>query len=107
MGLHRGRLMTPGDAPPTGERAELVARLGGVEIEQIVSGTLPAPVDYDQDHDEWAVVLVGGALLDVAGERVELGEGDWVLLPAHVPHRLLEARPGTTWLALHGPPGAG
>jgi hypothetical protein len=27
--------------------------MSGVVIEQILSGQLDAPVDYDQDHDEW------------------------------------------------------
>jgi mannose-6-phosphate isomerase-like protein (cupin superfamily) len=40
-------------------------------------------------------------VLEVGDERVELGGGDWILLPAHVPHRLVVTRPGTSWLALH------
>lgn len=75
--------------------------MGGVAVEQIVTGALLTPVDYDQDHDEWAVVLEGNAVLEAGGERLDLAAGDWVLLPAHVPHRLVEARPGTTWLAVH------
>ena len=68
-------------------------------IEQVLSGAV-APVDYDQIEDEWAVVLDGAAVLDVDGERVELGAGDWVLLPARTPHRLLHTEPGTSWLTV-------
>ena len=96
-----GRLRSPDEAPVAGERAEEVARIGGVIIEQILSGALKAPVEYDQDHDEWVVVLSGGAVLQVGADRVELSAGDWLLLPARVPHRLLEIEPGTSWLALH------
>jgi cupin 2 domain-containing protein len=78
-----------------------VARLGGMVVEQILSGTLAAPVDFDQEHDEWVVVLAGDAVLEVGGERIGLGAGDWVLLPARTPHRLVETVPGTSWLALH------
>ena len=99
--IARGALLQPIDAPSHGERTEVVARVGDVVVEQVLSGVLGAPVDYDQDHDEWAVVLRGGAVLEVAGERLDLTAGDWVLLPAHVPHRLVETRPGTAWLALH------
>jgi len=78
-----------------------VARLDGVVVEQILSGAVPTPLAYDQDHDEWVVVLHGGAVLEVDGERFDLGPGDWVLLRAHEVHRLIETVPGTSWLALH------
>ena len=98
----RGHLLPPGDAPPTGERSEDIARVGTAVVEQILSGALTAPVNYEQPHDEWVVVLHGRAILEVAGERLDLKSGDWVLLPAHVPHRLVETLQGTSWLALHG-----
>src|SRR6202521_2781775 len=97
----RGRLRSPKDAPAIGERTREIARLGGVVVDHILSGTLPPPLDNNQAHDEWVVVLTGGAVLQVGEERFELTGGDWVLLPAHVTHRLVETRPGTSWLALH------
>ena len=103
-GVARGRLRSPADAPATGELTEAIGRVGDVTIEQILSGALAAPVDYDQAHDEWVAVLQGGAVLEVAGERYDLEAGDWILLPAHCAHRLVDTRPGTSWLALHGPP---
>jgi len=102
VGVTKGRLLGPADAPETGERAAEITRLGGVVVEQILSGAVGAPVDFDQPHDEWVVVLAGDAVLDVAGERVLLVAGDWVLLPARTPHRLVRTSPGTSWLALHG-----
>jgi cupin 2 domain-containing protein len=96
-----GRLRPSSDAPAVGERSEELARLGGVVVEHIVSGAVAAPVDYDQDHDEWVVLLSGGATLKVGDEGLDLAAGDWVLLPAHVRHRLVETVPGSTWLALH------
>ena len=75
-------------------------------LEQILSGADVEPEDYLQTHDEWVVLLAGAAVLDVGGELVELGAGDWTVLPAGVPHRLVEVAPGTNWLALHvHPPG--
>jgi cupin 2 domain-containing protein len=100
-GVVRGRLRGAADAPVAGERSTQIAQVGNVAIEQILSGTLAAPVDFDQPHDEWVVVLAGAAALEVGGERVELVSGDWLLLPANVPHRLLETQAGTSWLALH------
>lgn len=99
--LNRGRLSSAAEAPEIGERTEELAQLGGVVVEYTLSGELSAPVTYDQAHDEWVVVLDGAAVLEVDGERMDLRIGDWILLPAHVPHRLVETRPGTRWLALH------
>ena len=76
-------------------------------MEQILSGELEEPPDYRQDQDEWVVVLSGSATLDVDGERLELGAGDWVLLPAGTPHRLARTERGTTWLAVHLHPDKG
>ena len=101
MPLPRGRLGTAADAPAHGERTDELARIGNVVVEQILSGRLDGPADYAQEHDEWVVVLQGGAVLDVDGERMEMEGGDWVLLPAGVPHRLVENTPGTSWLAVH------
>jgi cupin 2 domain-containing protein len=99
-----GRLRPSSEAPAVGERSEEVGRLGGIVVEQILSGSLSAPVDYDQDHDEWVVVLGGGATLEVGDERRDLVAGDWVLLRAHERHRLVRTQPGTSWLALHASP---
>jgi cupin 2 domain-containing protein len=101
MTVVRGRLRPPADAPAAGERSDPIARLGRVSIHQILSGSLASPVDFDQAHDEWVVVLAGGAVLQVGDERVDLRAGDWILLPARVQHRLVETQPGTSWLALH------
>ena len=76
--VRRGHLAEPQLAPPRGEQADEVFGLHGVVVEQILSGELAAPVDYDEDHDEWVVLLDGGAELDVEGEVCRLGPGDWV-----------------------------
>jgi mannose-6-phosphate isomerase-like protein (cupin superfamily) len=70
-------------------------------VEHIVSGRLEAPVDYDQDDDEWVLVLAGSAEIEIHGEVLDLAAGDWLLLPARTPHRLLSVEPGTRWLAVH------
>lgn len=56
-------------------------------------GTIDAAPEYRQDHDEWVVVLTGGAVLTVDGGIVTLSAGE----------RLLLTVPGTTWLAVRGP----
>lgn len=63
---------------------------------------------YDQDAHEWVMVVEGAARLRIEGESEEreLGEGDWILLPAHCRHRVTwtRASPPTIWLAVHFTP---
>ena len=97
----RGRLRPPDDAPDRGELTEPVARIGGVSVEQILSGRVDSPQDYDQAYDEWVIVLSGRAVVEVEGKPNVLVSGNWMFLPAGVHHRLVETEAGTSWLALH------
>jgi cupin 2 domain-containing protein len=100
-GLLRGRLQVPAAAPEAGERVERLVAAGNVVVEQILSGRLEAPVDYEQEQDEWVLLLAGGAVLAVEDESIELASGDWLYLPAGLPHRLMDTQPGTSWIAVH------
>lgn len=102
-GYARGRLEPASAAPAEGERSQTLASFPSLTVEQILSGRLEAPVSFRQDHDEWVVLLAGWARLLVDGAELELGPGDWLLLPAGCPHTLIETRPGTSWLAVLGP----
>jgi len=97
----RGRLLDPSAAPPTGERFETLLTHGNLVVEQILSAHDPDTSEQVQTHDEWVVVLAGDAILDVAGERLDLAAGDWVFLPSGTAHRVLRTAPGTSWLAVH------
>lgn len=101
--ISRGRLLGASCVPDRGERVEELVRFASVAVEQILTGPLDGPVDYLQPWDEFVVVLAGSALLEVGGEEVELETGEWLLLPAGVPHRLIKADPGTNWLTIHSP----
>lgn len=90
-----------------GEVFEHIVEGEGFVLERIVSfGHVTAPGSwYDQDRDEWVLLLCGGARLrfeDVAS-TIELVPGDAVLIPAHRRHRVDWTRPDceTVWIALH------
>lgn len=82
-------------------------RTDAFHLERIISDgqATPASEWYDQPKDEFVVLLSGSACLRVEGETAvrELHPGDWVLLPAHVRHRVEWTASGqkTVWLALH------
>lgn len=101
MGLTRGNLFVDSDPPADGERFDTLATVPGARLERIVSSASPDSAPYDQDHDEWVVLLRGEAELDVAGQDVRLGAGDWLLLRAQTRHRVLSTSPGAVWLAVH------
>lgn len=90
-----------------GEVVETLAEGPAFRIERIVSTGQATPEGewYDQETDEWVLVVKGRARLRIEGEAQdrELGEGDFVLLPAHCRHRVTWTEPDmpTVWLAIH------
>jgi len=93
--------------PLPDEVVDLLVEHPGLRIERIVSTGQATPEGqwYDQDSDELVLVVDGTARLSIEGESEEreLGEGDWILLPAHCRHRVTwtRAEPPTVWLAIH------
>ncbi len=90
---------------PAGAGAEVVDALlstGGVRIERIVSHGHSTQW-YDQDEDEWVVVLAGEGELEFAdGPNRVLRAGDFEFLPRHRRHRVARtaADEPTVWLAV-------
>jgi len=79
----------------------------GVLIERIVSTGQASPPGfwYDQERDEWVVLLQGQARLAwETGKVLEMKLGDWVFIPAHERHRVeyTSKEPPCIWLAVHG-----
>ena len=78
-----------------------------LKLERIVSTGQATPPGqwFDQDRDEWVVLLSGSAGLLFEGERDirVLLPGDYLLVPAHTRHRVEWTETGTetVWLALH------
>jgi cupin 2 domain-containing protein len=75
-----------------------------VKIERIISQSHSSPPGfwYDQDEDEWVIVVRGEATLEFEGrELVRMNAGDHVTIPRHVKHRVQRTDPKTIWLAVH------
>ncbi|ROL62322.1 cupin domain-containing protein [Bacteroidetes/Chlorobi group bacterium ChocPot_Mid] len=60
---------------------------------------------YDQSKDEWVMLLKGSAALKFEGdeELIILKPGDYILIPAHLKHRVewTDKTTETLWLAIH------
>lgn len=108
-GPFRGNLFRPLPDASRGERFDDLLNLPGCRVERIVSqgqASLPG-FWYDQDWDEWVLLLAGSAVLRLEGdaEPVRLGVGDHLLIPARCRHRVeaTDSAVPTVWLAVHVP----
>lgn len=77
-----------------------------LRIERIVSRGHASPPGfwYDQDEDEWVLVLSGGAVVEFdGGKTVQLEPGSYLNIPAHAKHRVVSTSrtEATIWLAIH------
>lgn len=93
----------PGDL--SSEVIELLVSHENIRIERIVSKGHITPENdwYDQDENEWVLVIKGaGKVLFENGDETFLEEGGYVNIPAHRKHRVSWTDPDkeTVWLAV-------
>ncbi len=89
------------------ELFEDILKRKGFRLERIVShgNITPDGEWYDQENDEWVILLSGEAKLKFLDETFarSLTPGDYLLIPSHKKHRVEWTHPAkeTVWLALH------
>ena len=94
----------PADIP--GELFQDILTTGHFKVHRIVSKGHASPEGfwYDQDQNEWVILLKGSAELVFEGNDsiVKLRPGDYVNIPAHVKHRVEWTDPDneTVWIAV-------
>jgi cupin 2 domain-containing protein len=89
------------------EKSEQIISGKNIPIERIISTgqTTPTGQWYDQELDEWVILLQGEAELSYADDtRIRLKAGDYLLIPTHTKHRVeyTSIEPPCIWLAVHG-----
>ena len=92
------------DTAAAAEQFVTLFKNDSVKIERIVSHAHASPADfwYDQLEDEWVIVLRGSAVLEfIDGDVVEMNEGDYLVIPRGVRHRVARTGEKTVWLAVH------
>ena len=97
------------DALPDETRDELVsAILSGenIRIERIVSTGQISPEGfwYDQEEDEWTLLIMGEAELRFKDKIIKMVAGDSVFIPAHTLHRVEKTsiEPPCIWICVFG-----
>ncbi len=89
------------------ELFEEIIGTGHCKIERIISKGHSTPDDewYDQENNEWVIVIRGGAGLIFEGRDkvLVMKPGDYVNIPAHQRHRVAwtDSDEETIWLAIH------
>jgi cupin 2 domain-containing protein len=94
----------PDDLPD--EMIETLVQADHVRIERIVSHGHASPEGfwYDQENDEWVLLISGAARLRFEGDdSIEMNPGSFINIPAHRRHRVEWTDPDhpTIWLAIH------
>ena len=95
----------PADLPE--ELFTTILQGGSFRVERIVSEGHASPPDfwYDQDDNEWVLVIDGSAVIEFESQPdpVELRRGSYLNIPAHAKHRVVSTDPNekTVWLAIH------
>jgi cupin 2 domain-containing protein len=89
------------------ELMECIFKRNNIQIERIISHGhfTPAGQWYDQDWDEWIILLQGQATIvyEKDNQSFDLRVGDYLLIPSHTKHRVEWTLPdlNTIWLAVH------
>lgn len=89
------------------ELMECIFKRNNIQIERIISKGHITPTGqwYDQDWDEWVILLQGQAtvLYEKNNQPFHLSAGDYLLIPSHTRHRVEWTLPdfNTVWLAVH------
>lgn len=85
---------------------ETIAASDNIKIERIISKGQSSPPSgwYDQQKNEWVLMLKGKALLAFENDSsVYLNSGEYINIPAHKKHKVQWTDPESTtiWLAIH------
>jgi cupin 2 domain-containing protein len=86
------------------ELTQTLLQTSNLRIERIISHGRSSPSNfwYDQEEDEWVIVLTGSAKLQFKDRSVDMKPGDYIHIRAHQQHRVQWTTPDepTVWLAI-------
>lgn len=81
-----------------------IEQSNSLKIERIVSKGHTSSDWYDQDQNEWVMVVQGSATIEYDdGAKFDMEAGSYLNIPAHQRHKVTrtDASIETIWLAIH------
>ncbi len=87
------------------EYVEEIHRNDSFKVERIISNGHSSGKDfwYDQETNEFVLLLSGEAKIQFEDETIELSPGDYITIPAHKRHRVeyTSSIDKTFWMTIH------
>lgn len=85
---------------------ETIIESSSIKVEKIISRGQKSPDNfwYDQDKNEWIIIIKGEARLQLENNQIiDLVEGDYLNILAHQKHHVVWTKPDneTIWLAVY------
>jgi cupin 2 domain-containing protein len=71
-----------------------------IKIESIRSWLKTPGEIYNQEQDEWVILLEGEAELEIDNQIIILKKGDNFLVPKHTIHRVLSTTKNALWIGV-------
>ena len=95
-------IFTPNMQDPSQEIFDTLLQTDSIQIEKITSHGQISNAWYQQNRDEWVILIEGeGRLLFEDGNEVTLKKGEHIHIPRMKKHKVIYTSSPTIWLAVH------
>jgi len=92
----------PNQSNPKEEQFDTLLQTQNIHIEKITSNGQVSNEWYEQEKDEWVVLIEGeGELLFKDGTKVKLLKGEHIYIPRMKKHKIIYTTSPAIWLAIH------
>jgi cupin 2 domain-containing protein len=98
--IHINNLYHQNEPTENGEIFTTLFQNDSLKIESIRSWLKTPGEIYDQEQDEWVILLNGEAELEINALTVTLRSGDYCLIPKHTLHRVRSTSKNALWLTV-------
>lgn len=71
-----------------------------LKIESIRSWLKTPGELYNQEKNEWVILIAGEARLEIEGDEVTLLAGDYCFIPKNTPHRVVSTSEKALWIGV-------
>lgn len=68
-------------------------------VERILSSGQISDI-YDQEEDEWVILLEGESIIEMEGKEIKLKKGDHLYIEAHKKHKVAYTSENCLWLCV-------